>query len=212
MTTAIAPPNLSILAHTWTSASWAEFVQITEHSDYDKAKFYYYQGSCYIEMGVGANHAFDNTVIIILLYLYCEAKNIALKGFTNCSYRKQGVRECQPDISYYMGDRFPEGSSVVDLDLVAPPDLVIEIADTSLTSDLGTKRLLYEEMGIGEYWVVDVQTCKITAFRILNSCGSDRLQESQVIKGLSLALLEEALKRSRSDNFGTWFMAQVQSS
>jgi len=213
MTTAIATPTLNILPNIWTSATWAEFVQITECPDYHKAKFFYYQGSYYIEMGIGADHAFNDALISFLVSLYCMSQKIPAKGFTNCSYRKQRIRECQPDISYYLGDRIPQGSSVVDLDLVAPPDLVIEIADTSIASDLGMKRLLYEEMGIREYWVVDVQELKITAFRILDSCGSDRLTISQAIEGLPLALLEEALKRSRDDNsqIGAWFMTQVQS-
>ncbi len=57
-----------------------------------------------------------------------------------CSYRKPGVREAQPDVSYYLGERAllaPQGSSVVNLDQVPPPDLAIEIADTSLNDDLG---------------------------------------------------------------------------
>jgi Uma2 family endonuclease len=214
MTTAIATPTLNILPNIWTSATWAEFVRITEYPDYQKAKFSYYRGSYYIEIGIGADHAFNDALITFLVSLYCMSQNIPVKGFTNCSYRKQGIRECQPDISYYLGDRIPQGSSVVDLDLVPPPDLVIEVADTSIASDLGMKRLLYEEMGVSEYWVVDVRELKITAFRILSNCGSDRLSTSQVITGLSLTLLEEALHHSREvDNsqVGTWFLAQIQS-
>lgn len=216
MSTAIATPILDILQEVWTPAPWDKFIEISASPDYEKAKFYYYEGSYYLEMGVGAVHGLDNSVIIILLYIFCATRNISINTFTNTSYRKQGIRECQPDISYYLGDKlpFPLSSSVIDLDRLPPPDLVIEIADTSISSDLGIKRLLYEEMGVSEYWVVDVQSFKITAFRILNNNGSDRLNESQVITGLQLNLLEEALERSReSDNsqVGAWFMSQVQS-
>ncbi|MCC5649018.1 Uma2 family endonuclease [Nostoc sp. XA013] len=57
------------------------------------------------------------------------------------------------------------------------PDLVIEIAKTSLLDDLGTKRCLatsrfastlYEELGIAEYWVVDVQNQDLRIDRNLN--------------------------------------------
>ena len=34
--------------------------------------------------------------------------------------------------------------------------LIVEVADTSLADDLGTKRLLYAGAGIPEYWVADV--------------------------------------------------------
>jgi len=205
----------SFIPKGWISATWEDFLQISQTVSNDKAKFYYFQGSYYSEMGVGADHAFVNTVVIILISLYCMKRNILAKGFTNCSYRKVGIRECQPDISYYVGDRTqnsPQSSAIVDLDENPPPDVVIEIADTSLGYDLGTKRLLYEEIRVGEYWVIDVQNMKITAFRILQGLGSERITESSLLGGLHLSLLEEALQRSREmDNsqVGSWFMEQL---
>jgi Uma2 family endonuclease len=199
----------------WIATTWEDFLQISQEVSNDKAKFYYFQGSYYSEMGVGADHAFVNTVVIILISLYCMKRNILAKGYTNCSYRKVGIRECQPDISYYVGDRTqnaPQSSAIVDLDESLPPDIVIEIADTSLGYDLGAKRLLYEEVRVGEYWVIDVQNMKITAFRILQGLGSERIIESSVFGGLHLSLLEEALQRSREiDNsqVGAWFMEQL---
>lgn len=216
MTLAIAPPK-TIHPQVWTPAVWEDFLAISEHPSYDKGKFYYYHGSYFLEMGVGSVHGFDNSIIIILLYIFCAVQNIPLNTFTNASFRKEGIQECQPDISYYIGEKlpFPLGSSVVDLDIYPPPDLVIEIADTSINSDLGIKRLLYEEIGVREYWVVDVQNLSITGFQMLGNLGSDRLTDtSKVITGLPLALLEEALKRSREGNnaeVGAWFMEQVKS-
>jgi Uma2 family endonuclease len=132
----------------------------------------------------------------------------------NCSYRKTGVREAQPDASYYIGGAIaPTGSSVVDLDNNSPPDLVIEIADTSLADDLGQKRLLYEDLAVNEYWVVDVKKVQITAFKIIPNGGSQRISESNVLPGLAIALLEEGLRRSReTDNtsVASWFLATVQ--
>ncbi|MCG6134295.1 MAG: Uma2 family endonuclease [Nostoc sp. LLA-1] len=71
-----------------------------------------------------------------------------------CSYRQVGVREVQPDISYYIGDNadvIPYGTSIINLDVYPPPDLVIEVANTSLADDQGAKRLLYEDLGVKEY-------------------------------------------------------------
>ncbi|MEA5488850.1 MULTISPECIES: Uma2 family endonuclease [Pseudanabaena] len=205
----------SIIPKGWIATTWEDFLQISQAVSNDKAKFYYFQGNYYSEMGVGADHAFVNTVVIILISLYCMKRNILAKGYTNCSYRKEGIRECQPDISYYVGDRTqnaPQSIAIVDLDESLPPDIVIEIADTSLGYDLGAKRLLYEEVRVGEYWVIDVQNMKITAFRILQGLGSERITESSVLGGLRLSLLEEALQRSREiDNsqIGSWFMEQL---
>jgi len=100
----------------------------------------------------------------------------------------------------------------VNLDSLVSPDLAIEIADCSLLDDLGTKRIIYEELGVSEYWVVDVQKAQVIAFKIIGNRGSERLTESQVLPGLKVALLEEGLRRSRqTDNteVGNWFLEEV---
>jgi hypothetical protein len=39
-----------IISDTWIEASWQDFIQATENPDYEKGKFYYYQGKLRIEM------------------------------------------------------------------------------------------------------------------------------------------------------------------
>ena len=201
---------------TWVTATWEEYIQTIEDPTYAKAKGYYYNGQMRIEaMAVGPDHASDNTILIFAVNLFGTLKGIPLKGLINCSYRKPGVRESQPDISYYIGARAklaPQGSSLVNLNTVAPPDLAIEIADTSLSDDLGQKRLLYEDLEIPEYWVVDVENTRILAFQIASS-GSRRITESQVLPGLRMAVLTEAIVMSRTidqSEVGAWLLAQFQ--
>jgi Uma2 family endonuclease len=201
---------------TWVTATWDEYIQAIEAPAYAKAKGYYYNGQMRIEaMGVGSDHASDNGIIYFAVTLFCTLKRIPLKGLINCSYRKTSVRECQPDVSYYIGERVqlaPQGSSIADLDTIAPPDIAIEIADSSLNDDLGQKRLLYEDMEIPEYWVVDVENTRIVAFQIVKS-GSRRITESQVLPGLAISVLREALEMSRQMDqaqVGAWLMAQFQ--
>jgi len=89
---------------------------------------------------------------------------------------------------------------------------VIEIANTSLADDLGEKRLLYEDLGVREYWVVNVQMAEIIAFKIENG-GSWRIQESQLLRGLSMQLLEEGLRKTREithSEVGMWLMQKFQ--
>ena len=52
----------------------------------------------------------------------------------------------------------PRGEKAVPLQSVA---LVIEVADATLSSDLGTKARLYAFHGVPEYWVADVKGRKI---------------------------------------------------
>lgn len=202
---------------TWVAATWDEFIEAIADPARAKAKGYYYNGQLRIEMAsVGSDHSDDNGIIVVLVNLFGIAKAMGMRLRVNCSYRKTKVRECQPDASYYIGERVklaPRGSSPVDLDSNQPPDLAIEIADSSLIDDLGPKRMLYEDMQIAEYWVVDVQKARITAFQIIANGGSQRIAESLVLPGLKIALLEEGLRRSRqADNteVGTWFLAKIQ--
>lgn len=202
---------------TWVVAKWDEFIQTIEDPAYQKAKGYYYNGKMRIEtMAVGPNHAKDNTIIAVAVPLFAAIKNIPLNGLDNCSYRKSGVRECQPDISYYIGERAqlaPTGTAIANLDLIPPPDLAIEIADSTLADDKGEKRLLYEEVKVREYWIADVQKPEIIAFEILPTGGSRRISQSQILPGLEMALLEETLRRSRQmphSQVVAWLLSEIQ--
>ncbi len=191
-------------SNAWVPASWEEFVRLTDDPAYAKAKGYYFNQQMRIEtVGVRPDHARENTLLILVIGLYCGLNGIPIVGLTNCSYRKASVREAQPDISYYVGDRAtlaPQGRAIASLDDTPPPDLAIEIADSSLADDLGTKRLLYEELNVAEYWVVDVATCQIIAFQIADR-GSRRITVSQVLAGLDISVLQDALELAKqSDN------------
>ncbi|MBW4491676.1 MAG: Uma2 family endonuclease [Oscillatoria princeps RMCB-10] len=208
-----------LLADTWVAATWDEYMQAIEDPASEKAKCYYHNGQLRIEMSpVGANHSRDNGILAILVYIFCMTKGIPLNLLINCSYRQTGVREGQPDISGYIGERAqlaPQGNYAVDLYRNQPPDLAVEVADITLADDLGEKRIMYEDLGVAEYWVVDVKKARITAFRILAGGGSQRINESNVLPGLAMSLLEEGLQRScQMDNIsvGAWFWAQVQAS
>ena len=95
----------TIQTDTWVVASWDEYIQTIEDPRLEKAKGYYYNGRMRIEMSpVGNDHASDHTVIIFAVKLFASIKGIALNGKDNCTYRKIGVQEVQPDASYYIGE------------------------------------------------------------------------------------------------------------
>lgn len=206
----------SLPTDTWLTATWDDYLLAIEDPVYEKARGYYYRGHMRVEMSpVGFDHSTDHGLIALAINLFAIAKGIPLTLADNCSYRKAGLQECQPDVSCYLGDQaqvIPKGTSIVNLDQYPAPDLVVEVAKTSLLDDLGTKRSLYEELGAVEYWVVDVQAAQILAYG-MGDRGSKRINESQVLLGLEISLFETALHRSRQTDqsqVGAWLLTQFQ--
>ncbi|MCY7335601.1 MAG: Uma2 family endonuclease [Chamaesiphon sp.] len=213
-----------LITNAWVKTDWDTYINTIDSSEYEQHQGYYYSGYMRIEdLPTGADHASDNGLIYLAITLFCIVKGIPIQGLIGCSYRKVEIRECQPDISFYIGGRAnlaPKGKSVVNLDEQAIPNLVIEISNTTINDDLGTKRLLYEEMGISEYWVVDVQNSQVYAFEIFvggaspsEYRGSKRIDTSLVLPELSIANITTALTLSKEQDqsqVGQWLMSQFQ--
>lgn len=196
------PPKLpNIPTETWVKASWEDFITLADNPQYAEGRFYYDDGCMRIEMAaLGSALGQDNSIVSMAIVLYAALHNLRIKEVLNTSFRKAGLRESQPDIGFYIGNSFrfpPRNNSPIDIDELAPPALAIEIAASSLSDDLGPKRLLYERMGVQEYWVVNVAQSEIIAFTVRDE-GSSRIRESLVLPGLSVAVVEEALQRSAS--------------
>lgn len=199
----------------WEKADWETYRQAIAQAS-EKTKGYYHDGMMRLEMSpVGNPHSRDHSIAIYATLLFAALRGLRVDVHDNCSYRKTGLREAQPDISLYVGDRVGSldwATKIVDLDQLPPPDLAIEISDSTLPDDCGRKRLLYEDLGVREYWVVNVAEAVILGFEIIER-GSRRIQESVVLPGLSLEILEAALRRSREADHGqvsAWLLEQWQ--
>jgi Uma2 family endonuclease len=208
------PTQQKLLTDTWVSATWEEFLVISERSEFEQTSCYYDTHWMRIEtMPIGFAHGRDNSLLASVVTLYGTLKNLPFLSITNGSFRKAGERECQPDLAFYIGaelPNIPRSNSPVDVNLYGPPTLTVEVASTTLSDDLGQKRLLYERLGVQEYWVVNVEAATAIAFEIAEG-GSRQIQVSVVLPGLSLSLIEEALKRSQTENDGAvnrWLLGQ----
>lgn len=206
-----------ISLNTWIPAAWEEFVKLADAPESSKLKGYYYEKRMRFEpMSTGADHSKDHIVITIGIGLYAATRGIPANGHDGCSYRRAGITELQPDLSYYIGNRakaIPRGTRVVDLNLYPLPNLVIEVSDTSLSDDLGEKRLQYEDLGISEYWSINVQKKQILAFSLALDGTIRRIRESIVLPGLKLDILEQALQLSEQEDqsaMTAWLMTQFQ--
>lgn len=209
-------PQTLLTTDAWVQATWEEYLAQVKQPGYEKAKGYYLDGWMRIEMlPVGFDHSRDHGLLALGIGLYGIIKGIPFTVLDNCSFRRAGKREFQPDLSYYIGERaklIPTGTNIVNLDIYAPPDLVIEIGKTSIVDDRTVKRTLYEEAGVKEYWAVGVEQTNIHAFEMIER-GSRRIDDSRLLPGLSIGILEQALQQSRSldqSQVGAWLMQQFQ--
>jgi Uma2 family endonuclease len=94
------------------------------------------------------------------------------------------------------------------MNVYGPPTLAIEIGGSSFKDDLGAKRLLYERLGVSEYWVVNVAEQQLIAFVVAEG-GSRQIRVSGVLPALKMSLIEEALYRSQTEDDTTlmgWLM------
>ncbi len=200
----------------WIKASWENYVTLAEDPAYEKGRCYYNNGWMRIEMAANDPlHGRENSIVSTLIALFATLQNIRVVVLTNTSFRKTGIRDSQPDIAFYLGEDFqlpPQDNQPVDVNQYGVPQLAVEIASTSLDDDLGRKRLLYEQLGVAEYWVVDVVAKEVTAFEVAEG-RSGQIGSSQVLPGLTMAVLEEALRRSETEDDGAinrWLLQKFQ--
>lgn len=190
----------------WFKGSWEEFVTLAAQITDEKSRFYFDQGYIKIEMTpIGYPHSRRNSVAYDVVSLFALARNLRILKLTNCSFRKTGERECQPDAAFYIGEDFvvpsQTSNSPINLEHYPPPDLVIEISSTTLQDDLHEKRLLYERLGVREYWVVNAEINSVNAFSMIGGY-SNEIRVSMVLAGLAIATVEEALQRSLGEDDG----------
>ena len=195
-----------IVTDEWVRATWAEYGLLLESVVPQDARCYFDAGWMRVEMSpLGALHGRENSIVSTLVVLYATLKGLRMVELANTTFRKTGLQDAQPDIAFYVGQGFdlpPRDNRPIDVLQYGAPELVIEIASTTLNDDLGKKRLLYERLGSVEYWVVDVQAAQVIAFEIADR-RSGQIAESQVLPGLAMTTLETALERSQGEDDAT---------
>ncbi|MEO0396683.1 MAG: Uma2 family endonuclease [Cyanobacteria bacterium P01_A01_bin.137] len=212
VSTAPAPKNSP--TDTWVPIAWADYVALIDGPACDKARCYYESGEMRIEMApLGPSHGRDNAILSKVVSLFATFRMIRVAEYVNCTFRKVSSRDAQPDLAFYLGKdtRFPPcNNEPVNVDIYGVPQLMIEIVASSLSEDLGTKRLLYERFGVSEYWVVDVANSDVIAFSIADG-RSGEIFESKVLPGLEIETVEAALQRGQTDDDGAinrWLIEQ----
>ncbi len=200
------------------TATWEDYLQRIENPHGKLERVFFDHGAMWIEdMGnEGINHArFNKLLTLIFGFWFAQQKNVQFDLLGGCVLEKPPHQGAAPDEVLYIGENSPQyqsgGSRRVDLTQWRVPDLVVEIDDTTLASDLDEKKQLYLTLAIPEYWVVDVKGKRVLAFRLV----ADKYQEcmeSVALAGLPIELLEQTLEQMDQANghAALWFATQIQ--
>jgi Uma2 family endonuclease len=202
--------------------TWAEYEQWREDRDAvsDKQLQWFFDRDCLWvrDMGwEGFVHAQVKDLFIMLLLTFWLSHDPQQKIYSMSGglLEKTGLQAAAPDIILYLGDGHPvwqEGETRrIDLDRWSVPNLVGEVADTTLESDLHEMKQIYAALGIPEYWVVDVQGRRVLMFQL---AGKHYVQVavSGVMSGLTVEVLGGTIDRCLNEGHGAavaWFLGQI---
>jgi Uma2 family endonuclease len=200
----------------WRSATWNEYLECTKNLG-EQERVFFNLDTIWIDMGnEGINHArFNELFTLIFGFWFARQTDVKFDLLGGCVMEKPQTQSAAPDKVLYVGGDSPRWKSGeprrVNLDLWRVPDLVAEIADTTLATDLDEKKQLYLALGIPEYWVIDVKGRQVLAFRLVDG-KYEQCSESVALTGLPIELLEQTLEQmdNENGNAALWFAAQIQ--
>jgi Uma2 family endonuclease len=148
-------------------------------------------GVVYMPSPVGPDHGDTSSNIQLWLGLYCcRIPGVRVSDNTTTFLDEQG--EPQPDAHLRILPEYGGQTRIQDRNIAGAPELVVEVAQTSLRTDLGPKRDDYERAGVLEYVVVDLESERIHWFvrrddrLVPQPPGPDKIFRSQVFPGLWL--------------------------
>jgi len=217
MTTSI-PIQRAIAAPQWQPATWEDYVTYRDGDIPERVRLFFYRGQLLIDMGSeGINHSSisDLFTMLFILWFNCFPEQTAA-SFGRCLIEKPRTKAAAPDLVLYIGEGVPQWQGGeprrINLTKWRVPDLVGEIADTTLATDLDEKKQLYAELQIPEYWVINVRGRQVMAFRLQENGKYQQCTHSVALAGLPITLLARTLSRlSEETNISAalWFSQQI---
>jgi Uma2 family endonuclease len=220
MSTHLKDRQAILLSHPqqWQIATWDDYIALRDGNEIEHIRLFFDEGWLWLEMGgEGINHASVTNLFTMLIAFWKQLHpEQTLTSLGGCQLEKTGKKASAPDLVIYGGDRVPRWEAgqrrFINLDQVRVPDLVGEISDTTLATDLDEKKRLYASLGIPEYWVIDVKGRQVLAFQLQHSGSYQACDVSQVLPGLPIALLEQTVERLATEantDAALWFSQQI---
>jgi len=213
--------NFTKTVHQWQKATWEDYLVYRDDPSNERMRLFFHRGYLLvIDMGwEGIDHAtFCDLFTMLFGFWFMHKPRQIFSSLGRCLMEKPKVKAGAPDLVLYLGEDYPRWrpgeKRRINLDRWRVPDLIGEISDTTLASDLDQKKKLYADLGIPEYWVVDVRGERVFAFVLKEDSTYQESQTSVALQGLPIALLEQTLLRLKEETNGSaalWFAQQIAS-
>lgn len=133
------------VAHAWWTID--EFLALPESHDHLE----YVDGEVLLSPSPSAKHQVIVLELAGMLRSWCKQNPPASLGLSPLDLRLGPNRIVQPDL-FVVGEGIEHDH---EGPIEAVPKLVVEVLSQHRSYDRLTKRLMYAEAGIGEYWIVD---------------------------------------------------------
>ena len=148
MTIALEKPIALTTMFQKADATWNDYILLRETATEDWRKISFYNGHLWADMGTeGPGHSgFSDLITIIFGFWAYLHSDTVFQSYGRCLMDLPETHACAPDLVLYKGDDIPKWKSGeprrIDLTRHRVPDLVGEIADTSLSLDLDEQKRL----------------------------------------------------------------------
>lgn len=202
----------------WLPATWKDYLRYRDDSTAERMRLFFNGNSLLVDMGSeGINHARVSDLFTLLFgFWFSQFIVQTAESLGRCLLEKPNKRAAAPDLVLYIGEGVPQWQAGeprrIDLTQWRVPDLVGEISDTTLATDLDEKKKLYADLEIPEYWVIDVLGRRAIAFRLQSDGKYQQCVYSVALNGLPIPLLDQTLERlSEGTNISaaSWFAQQI---
>ena len=202
----------------WKPAIWSDYIALRDQATTERVRLFFDQGWLWVDLGAeGINHASISDLFTMLFFIwYTQRPEQVFSSLGRCLLEKSPNKAGAPDLVLYLGEDYPRWQPgelrCIDLHQWQVPNLVGEISDTTLATDLDEKKKIYADLGIPEYWVIDVRGARVFAFRLQGNGKYQECTESEVFNGLAISLLDQALERLKQQantRVAAWFAQQI---
>ncbi|NJK27725.1 MAG: Uma2 family endonuclease [Coleofasciculaceae cyanobacterium SM2_3_26] len=207
----------------WYSATWQDYIawvdDTVETAEAEYFRIFFHHRRLFIDMGwEDVDHARFRALLAMLFFAWFSRRQLgqAFDCLGGCILEKPQQLAASPDEVLYVGAGAPRWQPGeprrVNLRHWRVPDLICEVGDTTLATDLDEKKQIYAALEIPEYWAIDVRAARIVAFRLSPEGLYQQVSVSGALAGLEIALVEQAFGRLAAESNGTaaqWFARQL---